>query len=147
MPRTGAIVLAIATSLAGWTARDLLQEEKPAPVLSDWSFDSFEELSAQRKKSKRSYLPFMNKDSLSCGVYALAKGAKDGQSPHGMDEVYHVVKGKGSFTVGSGDAAETRAVGPGSIIFVKRGVEHRFKDITEDLEILVFFSKAKVKKK
>jgi quercetin dioxygenase-like cupin family protein len=33
-------------------------------------------------------------------------------------------------------------VSPGSVLFVRAGIDHRFHSITEDLEILVFFSSA-----
>jgi quercetin dioxygenase-like cupin family protein len=33
-------------------------------------------------------------------------------------------------------------VGPGSVIFVPSGEEHRFTDITEDLALLVVFAPA-----
>lgn len=144
MSRHATFAIAILTATLGWTARDLVQEKDTS---KDWSFDSIEELSAKRAASKRTYLPFMNHDTLSCGLYALPKGGTDGQSPHGLDEVYYVVKGKASFTVGKGDGKETRKIKPGSVLFVRRGIEHRFHDMTEDLEVLVFFSKAKVLKK
>jgi mannose-6-phosphate isomerase-like protein (cupin superfamily) len=31
-------------------------------------------------------------------------------------------------------------VGPGSIAFVAAGVDHRFSDVVEDLEVVVFWS-------
>jgi hypothetical protein len=37
---------------------------------------------------------------------------------------------------------EDREVGPGAVIFVKAGDEHRFHSISEDLTLLVFFAPA-----
>jgi hypothetical protein len=37
---------------------------------------------------------------------------------------------------------EEQSIQGGSIIFVEAQVEHRFFDITEDLEVLVFFAPA-----
>ena len=37
-------------------------------------------------------------------------------------------------------AGENQEVGPGSVVFVGRGVEHRFHSITEQLQILVVFA-------
>jgi quercetin dioxygenase-like cupin family protein len=37
---------------------------------------------------------------------------------------------------------ENHSVAAGSVIFVGAGVEHRFYDIEEDLEVLVFFAPA-----
>jgi mannose-6-phosphate isomerase-like protein (cupin superfamily) len=50
--------------------------------------------------------------------------------------VYYVISGRGSITVGE----EGEVVGPGSVIFVAAGVPHRFHDITEDLQVLVFWA-------
>lgn len=36
----------------------------------------------------------------------------------------------------------TAGVGPGSVIFVPAGEEHRFVDVTEDLALLVVFGPA-----
>ena len=84
------------------------------------------------------YLEFLRVPSLSVGLYVLAAGASDPQQPHTEDEVYHVVSGKGHIRVG----AEDRAVGAGTVVFVEAGVDHRFYDIEEDLEVLVFFAPA-----
>ena len=72
------------------------------------------------------------------GVYALAVGNRDGQSPHNEDEVYYVLSGRASIRV----AEQEMPVKAGSIVFVGALVEHRFFDITEDLTVLVFFAPA-----
>ena len=72
----------------------------------------------------------------SLGVYHLAKWTEDRQSPHLEDELYYVLEGKSKFLAGD----EEREIGPGSAIFVRAGVPHRFFDIEEDLNIFVFFS-------
>lgn len=84
------------------------------------------------------YREFLRVPSLNCGVYRLAAGQPDLQSPHEEDEVYYVVAGQGRFKAGD----EDQAVSPGSVLFVRAGIEHRFHSITKDLEILVFFSSA-----
>lgn len=98
-----------------------------------------EDLRGQLKESGRAYLPFLNKKTLLSGVYRLAAGAEDGQEPHDLDEVYYVVSGKGRFKAGEEDT-EIKA---GDVLFVAAHLEHRFYEITEDLELLVFFSTAK----
>jgi mannose-6-phosphate isomerase-like protein (cupin superfamily) len=75
---------------------------------------------------------------MSAGVYVLSKGASDPQTPHHEDELYYVVRGRARMQIGS-DHAEIRA---GSIIFVEADLEHRFYDIQEELEVLVFFAPA-----
>lgn len=90
----------------------------------------------RRGSTGRPYLEFIRTPSLSVGLYVLAAGATDRQQPHGEDEVYHVVEGRGRMTVGD----ESRAVGPGSVVYVGATVPHRFHEIEEQLTILVFFA-------
>ena len=75
---------------------------------------------------------------MSAGVYVLAAGATDPQKPHHEDELYYVVRGRARMQVGS-DHAEVLA---GSVIFVEAEREHRFYEIKEELEVLVFFAPA-----
>ena len=70
--------------------------------------------------------------------HELPAGGVDPQQPHTEDEVYYVVGGRALLRV----AGEDRAVGPGSLVFVAAGVEHRFHTIEEDLSVVVFFAPA-----
>jgi mannose-6-phosphate isomerase-like protein (cupin superfamily) len=94
------------------------------------------EVSEQLAASGESYLQFVNAGTLSLGLYFLAAGSIDTQSPHAEDEIYYVVAGRGAIDV----AGERREVQPGSIVFVAKEVDHRFVDIEEDLSLLVFFA-------
>jgi mannose-6-phosphate isomerase-like protein (cupin superfamily) len=96
------------------------------------------DLASQRAASGRLYHEFIRTHDLSVGLYELAADAADPQGPHTEDEVYHVVSGLATLSVGD----EERAVGPGSIVFVPADVPHRFHDITEDLVVIVFFGPA-----
>jgi mannose-6-phosphate isomerase-like protein (cupin superfamily) len=100
--------------------------------------DAFEtsQLEAERAASGGLYLEFLRRDSMSLGLYTLDAGAEDPQTPHDEDEAYLVVAGRGAIMV----AGENQDVGPGSVVFVGRGVEHRFHSITERLQILVVFA-------
>lgn len=93
-------------------------------------------LMAEAETRKQAWTEFLRSSSLSMGIYRLKAGQNDSQQPHTEDEVYFVVVGRASFRAGD----EQRTVGPGSVIFVERKVEHRFFDITEDLAVLVFFA-------
>lgn len=74
--------------------------------------------------------------ALSSGVYRIAAGGVDDQSPHREDEVYVVTAGAAVL-----DVEGTRTpVAPGSVAFVPRRAEHRFVDISEDLEVAVVFA-------
>lgn len=94
------------------------------------------EISQERSESGKPYLQFINEGTLSLGLYVLAAGSTDTQSPHAEDEIYYVVAGRAAIDV----AGEQRPVRPGSIVFVAKEVEHRFVDIEDDLSLLVFFA-------
>lgn len=96
----------------------------------------YDEVARDLAQSGERYRQFINAGTLSLGLYRLAAGTTDPQSPHEEDEVYYIVSGRAHIVV----AGERRAVEPGSIVFVARHVEHRFVDIEEDLAILVFFA-------
>ena len=78
-------------------------------------------------------------ETLSVTVARWPAGSVDDQEPHTEDEVYYVVRGRAVLTT----ARERVAVAAGSVAFVAAGVEHRFGEITEDLETLVFWSPAR----
>src|ERR1700722_16271915 len=97
-----------------------------------------DDLSANRAEKGKLYFEFLRIPALSAGVYVVPKGGIDPQKPHREDEMYYVVRGSARMQIGS-DHAEVSA---GSIIFVEAELEHRFYDVKEDLELLVFFAPA-----
>lgn len=97
-----------------------------------------EELSLQNGETEGAYLPFIDNSSLRMGLYELTAGGLDRQEPHRKDEIYYIANGKASLSVGE----EVISVKPGSIVYVKARVPHRFIDISEDLRVLVIFSNA-----
>lgn len=102
------------------------------------TFHDLPTVSAERAQSGKLYQEFLRVPSLSVGVYVLAAGAADPQNPHNEDEMYYVVRGRGRMRV----AAEEQVVKAGSVIFVPAKVDHCFFDVSEELEILVFFAPA-----
>jgi mannose-6-phosphate isomerase-like protein (cupin superfamily) len=96
------------------------------------------DLIARRAAGGRPYLEFLTVPDLSAGLYVLAAGEEDRQSPHGEDEMYYAVSGRGRIRVADDD----RVVEPGTVVFVAAAVPHRFHDITEDLTLLVMFGPA-----
>jgi len=84
----------------------------------------------------RAYVEFLREESMSGGLYVLAAGATDSQSPHTEDELYVILSGRARFTAGG----ETRVAAPGDLIFVPANLPHRFHDITEDLSVAVVFA-------
>jgi mannose-6-phosphate isomerase-like protein (cupin superfamily) len=84
------------------------------------------------------YAEHLRTADLSVGTYGIPAGGADGQSPHTEDEVYVVVSGHARLTTPGG----TADVGPGSVVFVPAGEEHRFVDVSADLTVLVVFGPA-----
>ena len=109
-----------------------------------WSDFDLARLVEERRSQGEPYLEFLNRSTLRCGLYVLPPGDEvDDQEPHDEDEVYYVVKGKARLSTGSGTVESTRTIGPGSVLFVAAGVEHRFHHVEQELELLVFFSTAR----
>lgn len=94
------------------------------------------QLDVARRSSGRTYLEFLREESMSAGLYVLAAGAVDEQSPHTEDEIYVVLAGRGRFTAGG----IIREVAPHDVIFVPAHLPHRFHDITEELRLVVVFA-------
>jgi quercetin dioxygenase-like cupin family protein len=101
-------------------------------------FTTLPSVEEQRATSGRAYREFLRVPSMSAGLYVLPAGAVDHQKPHREDEIYYLIRGRAHHKAG----LEDKEVSAGSVIFVAAEVTHRFYDITEDLEALVFFSPA-----
>ena len=94
------------------------------------------EIINEQARGGRSYHEFVRSHDLSVGLYCLPAGAVDPQDPHTEDEIYYLIRGNGVVNIGGQD----QPVREGSTIFVRKGVEHKFHSITEDLTILVVFA-------
>jgi mannose-6-phosphate isomerase-like protein (cupin superfamily) len=97
-----------------------------------------EEIEQQRGASGQPYREFLRVPAMSAGLYVLGAGASDRQRPHHEDEMYYVIRGRARFQAGE----EDQEVGPGSVMFVSKELEHRFHAIQEELTVLVFFAPA-----
>lgn len=97
-----------------------------------------EEIDGQRSAKGKPYHEFLRVPAMSAGLYVLGVGASDEQRPHHEDEMYYVIRGRARFQAGE----EDQEVGPGSVLFVSRQLEHRFHAIEEELALLVFFAPA-----
>ncbi|MEV6312198.1 cupin domain-containing protein [Streptomyces sp. NPDC051840] len=75
---------------------------------------------------------------VSVGTYCIPAGGRDTQSPHAEDEIYVVTAGSAKIAT----PGRLDEVGPGAVIFVPAGEEHRFTEVTEDLTLLVVFGPA-----
>jgi mannose-6-phosphate isomerase-like protein (cupin superfamily) len=99
---------------------------------------NFDRVAADLREHAETWREPLRVPAMSVGVYVLAAGSDDEQTPHHEDEVYFVVRGRASLRIGS----STRSVAPGDCMFVAAGDTHRFEDITDDLELLVVFAPA-----
>ena len=91
---------------------------------------------AKARSTPSGYLETFRSRTMSGGLYVLAAGATDRQSPHGEDEVYLVLRGKGRFAHRSRSITVTE----GDVLEVPAGEEHRFHTIEEELVLFVCFS-------
>ncbi|MGA2779775.1 MAG: cupin domain-containing protein [Steroidobacteraceae bacterium] len=101
-------------------------------------FAEIKEITAQRLQRAEDYFEFLRVPAISAGLYVLAAGSLDRQTPHGQDELYYVLRGKARLRAG----AEDRSVREGSVVFVAARLEHQFYDIEEELSVLVVFAPA-----
>ena len=98
---------------------------------------AFTVIELRRRAAKPAgYSEFLRRDSFSCGIYELPAGATDPQYPHREDELYVVLRGRATLSVGD----SVLPVARGSIMFVAAGVPHRFVDIEDHLTVLVLFA-------
>jgi mannose-6-phosphate isomerase-like protein (cupin superfamily) len=95
-------------------------------------------LPEQAAAQTAAYAQFMSIPAMSMGIYKLPAGGVDEQSPHAEDEAYYVLKGKARIEV----EGVIQPVKPGALIFVAAQAQHRFIDIEEDRDLLVFFAPA-----
>jgi len=95
-----------------------------------------DDLFAALDATRHDFGEFLRAPGLSLSVAVWAAGAVDNQEPHLEDEVYYVASGRARLRVGLDD----REIAPGSVVYVRAGVEHRFHEISEALRVLVFWS-------
>lgn len=134
------VVVALASVAATAAMTRPAQNRAPQPARPAREAFDLTALAQAAAEEGRGWTQFLDRPTLRCGLYRLPAGGTDGQSPHDEDEVYHVVKGRAVLVVDG----EPVPVAPGSVVFVAAEVEHRFVDIEEDLEVLVFFSRAPI---
>lgn len=103
---------------------------------NSWKVFDLEELQKDIAGNAVSYKEFLDVPSMNCGLYFLAAGSTDMQSPHDEDEVYLVLSGKARMRLED----EERSIGPGSLLYVGATTEHSFFEIEEDMTLLVMFA-------
>lgn len=140
MKKIWLIISAVCVPLL-FTPQAKSQQKMTEQTEKAWQAFEMKDLQKQLEESGKPWLPFLDVSTLNCGVYSLARGAEDKQSPHKQDEVYYVLEGEATLEVDNESIPATM----GSVIFVKAGAVHRFLNIEKDLKLLVFFSTAEPK--
>ena len=79
------------------------------------------------------FIELFRHGSLTVELYAPR--GDDPQKPHTRDEIYVVISGSGRFQHGANETS----FGPGDLLFVPAGDEHRFVDFSDDFATWVFF--------
>ena len=100
-------------------------------------------LLAARAAAKTPYFEFLRVRDLSAGLYVLAAGSVDRQTPHTEDELYLLLSGRAQLRVGQ----VSTPVGAGSLLYVRAGQAHAFHSIVEGLKALVIFGPAERKRR
>jgi mannose-6-phosphate isomerase-like protein (cupin superfamily) len=86
-----------------------------------------------KKEAKNRFTTLMMHGSMRVEYYA-PRGI-DNQTPHKQDELYIIVSGSGYFLRNN----ESIEFGPGDVLFVPAGMEHRFESFTDDFATWVIF--------
>jgi len=79
------------------------------------------------------YIELFRHGTLSIELYAPR--VTDPQTPHTRDEIYVVISGTGRFRC----RKDETTFGPGDVLFVPAGDEHRFVEFSDDFATWVFF--------
>lgn len=99
---------------------------------------SLEDMVAARESESNVWTPLFETTSMGVGMYMLPKG---GHGPdvltHDFDEFKIVVNGGGRLDLGEGGTE----VSPGSVAFIKDDLRHRFRRVSDDLDVLVIWGR------
>lgn len=87
----------------------------------------------QQTAQQLRFITMLKRGSLAVELYAPQ--GEDLQGPHTQDELYIVVSGSGEFINGG----VRHRFGPGDVLFVPAGREHRFVDFSRDFQTWVIF--------
>jgi mannose-6-phosphate isomerase-like protein (cupin superfamily) len=79
------------------------------------------------------YVELFRHGSLQVELYAPR--GNDPQTPHTRDEIYVIISGSGRFQW----VGKETTFGPGDVLFVPAGEEHRFLEFGDDFATWVFF--------
>jgi mannose-6-phosphate isomerase-like protein (cupin superfamily) len=111
-----------------------LDPKSPAQASAkDWLLKLAEGMNRLPPATAEQFIDLFEHGTMKVGLYAPRE--TDPQTPHARDELYIVQCGSGTFSRGD----EKRPFGPGDVIFVPAGMDHRFENFTDDFAAWVFF--------
>ena len=94
------------------------------------------QIEKSRDSSENIWNSFIETTTMVTGLYMLPESQDgDGTLNHGFDEINYVVKGSAKFKMND----TVIDVEPGSVMWVKRGVDHNFYDLSEDFDVFILF--------
>lgn len=123
---------ALAAACGGTTSDPGLDEFEGTTA---WASFSIPQMRADRAQQRVSFLTFLDERSFRMGLFHADASTDLGLSVHPLNAVYYVVEGTATIST----ETEDHPVRPGSILFVRGGVEHRIRQIRGDLEMVVVF--------
>jgi len=88
---------------------------------------------AALQTAPKEFIELFNHGSLVVEIYRPV--GTDKQTPHRRDEIYVVTSGSGVFS----RSGRSVPFGPGDVLFVPAGEEHRFEEFSDDFVTWVFF--------
>lgn len=90
-------------------------------------------LDSLRLHEGKTFLELFRHGATSVEIYQPV--GHDPQQPHAQDEIYVIISGHGIFQ----DGEEKYPFGPGDLIFIPAGKEHRFLEFSADFKTWVIF--------
>jgi mannose-6-phosphate isomerase-like protein (cupin superfamily) len=112
--------------------------QPPAPGGPAMQTSDLTDVRRQLDAAGKPFIEFVRSTDLSVGLFVLPAGGIDSRPPHAQDVVYHVTAGRARVVMGE----IVQVVGPGSVVYVRAGTEHRFAAIESELSALVVFGPA-----
>jgi mannose-6-phosphate isomerase-like protein (cupin superfamily) len=78
------------------------------------------------------FIDVMDTPTMEVGIINLKKDQEDTQQPHTSDEIYYVIRGRGTIEI---DGIKNE-VNPGKIIYIPKKIRHSFHAISNELIVL-----------
>lgn len=119
-------------------------ESSTAPATDDeaaiWQAFSVAAMQAERQSRNVSYVTALEDRTFRMGLLHVPRSTEVGLITNRLDAVYFAVSGSASISTDSVDVE----LGTGGVVYVRGDVEHRIREVEEDLDLVVVFRIATV---